>query len=65
MKTKVRNHLASLCMKHVKLTDPEIYNFLEAGAIVNYETGKPKYALGEVYRLALFAKQEKKYENVN
>lgn len=50
MKTKVRNHLSTLCLRYVEDKDPASYKLLVRLAEENYKTGRPMLNNGSVYR---------------
>jgi hypothetical protein len=59
MKTKVRNHLASLCMKYTKDRHQEDFLRLVELAEHNYASGKPLLTLDSVFREFLSKKEPK------
>lgn len=50
MTATIRNYLATLCLQHVKATDPISLAVLKELAEENYKTGKPQWTSGYVYR---------------
>jgi hypothetical protein len=50
MKPATRNYLATLCIHHVKHTDPAAFSMLKELAEENYQPGHPRFGAGYVYR---------------